>query len=320
MIMALLYARILSILPGRDFFETTEFFLGKIICKAVWLLLACFSFLLCVVMLTNFGQLAVTTSLQETPVIAVYIVMAAVCAAAVKSGIETIGRWSQIIIYIAIGFAVIMFSVSLGYSDINNMLPVLYNGPGPVIKGAVDVLVYPFASVSVLLLVFPAFGKEVSRYRIFCSGLLIGGVMIHGIITSVVMTMGFPAVAESLFPTYLNLKIMKIGDFLPRLEILGILPMSVSLYLNLVVLMLAACRGFAHTVGFQSYRFIVWPVTLLMISFAMFSFDSVLSLHRWFYDVFPAIALVSEIVIPLIVLLVIEIKYRALRQQNRLPT
>jgi len=312
----LVYARLLSVLPGKGLYETLTYFLGKVGSKIFLGFLTWFAFDLCAIVLRNYGQFVVTVGLPETPMIVMMFIMMIVCAMAARSGIEAIGRWSNnFVIYLLLFILISVLLVSENMK-ISNILPVMDNGIGPVARGAFGVFGFPFAETVVFLLAFPAFKKGVPVKKIFLLGLVIGGGVI--LITSLadMLVLGTTIAGSVYYPTYTAMATIHYGEFLQRFEIIASIVFIVAVFLKLTVLLFAASKGVSQILGLEDHRHVVIPITFLVLNVAMFSFDSMIYFHEWTAKVFPFYASFFEILIPITLLIIIEIKKRRMSKKT----
>lgn len=306
----LVYIKLLTALPGKDFFETIRYFFGKVGSKIILVLLIWFCFDLCVIVLRNYGEFMVTVGLPETPLLPAMFIVMIVAVYSVRSGIEAIGRWSSTFIFFVVGFMIISTLLVIPRMDINNLLPVYSNGAIPIAKGALGVVAFPLAETVIFLLVFPAFKKDTSVKKIYFIALLIGGLTI--LISSVtdILVIG-PTMAEDMYyPTYATMATVHFGEFLQRFEIIAAIIFIIAVFLKLTITLFAATKGVARLFGFNDSKFIVVPIALLILAYSMVSFDSMIYLHEWGFKVWPYYAPIFQIVIPLILLIIIKIKQR----------
>ena len=124
----LIYARLLTILPQKDFFETLAYFLGPVGSKIFLVLLTWFAFQNCALVLRNYGQFVITVGLPETPLAAAMFIMMLPCIAAVKGGLQVLGRWSETFIFIVVSFLLISVLMVSKNMEISHLLPVLDEG------------------------------------------------------------------------------------------------------------------------------------------------------------------------------------------------
>lgn len=314
----LIYARLLSVHPEKDFFETLEFFIGKTGSKVIILLLTWFSFQLCSIVLRNYGQFVVTVGLKETPLAIAMFTLIILCSMAVRSGIEVLGRWTENFILYVISFLVISVLLVSPNMNLSNLLPVYDNGIIPIVKGALGVVTFPFAETVVFLLVFPAFKKGISTNKVFLKGLLIGGGII--LITSLtdMLVLGSTLAENMYYPTFTTMSTAHFGDFLQRFEIIAAIVFITAVFLKISILLFAASNGTAKLLGFKDHRFIVIPMALLILSYAMLSFDNMIYYHEWVFKVWPFYGPIFEIIIPLVLLIIIETKRRKQKSTLRL--
>lgn len=305
-----MYARILSMLPGKDLYETLEFFLGKIPSRIFVIITTWFIFDLGAIVLRNFSQFIVTVGLTETPIIVPMASMAATCAIGVKLGIEVLARWTELFITLVLVFIFVGSILLLKYFNFNNLRPVFYNGFGPILKGALGVITFPFGETVAFILAFPAFKKSASLYKIFPLGLLIGSGIIFIMSMAIILVIGVEAASRLYYPAYETLSRINLGEFLQRLEIIAALTFVLSVFLKISVLLMGACKGTARVLGFEDYRFLVIPIAALMVNQSYLSFDNMNEYHQWVFKVWPYYAPAFQIIVPLIILIIIEIKVR----------
>lgn len=309
-VIMLMYARILSILPGKDLYETLEFFFGKILGRIFILIIAWFIFDLGAIVLRNFAQFAVTVALTETPIIIPMVGMVITCALAVKLGIEVLARWTELFIILLFVFIAASLMLLLKYMDIDNLRPALYNGFGPIFKGALGVVTFPLGETIAFLLIFPSFKKNASPYKVFPLGLLIGGVIIFLTSLADVMVIGVDAASSLYYPTYITLSRINLGEFFQRLEVVAALVFVIAVFFKISVLLMGACKGVARVLGFKDHRFTVLPLAALMVNESYSSFYNMTEYHEWVFKVWPYYSPIFEIMTPLIILIIIEIKLR----------
>ena len=116
------------------------------------------------------------------------------------------------------------------------------------------------------------------------------------------------------FPTYTTLSTVYFGDFLQRLEVIAAIVFIISVFLKLSILLMAASRGAAKIFNFNEHRFLVTPIALLILNYAVFSFDSMLLFYEWAEKVTGYYSTFFEVVVPLVLLIIIEVKYKKMKK------
>lgn len=307
-LIVLIFARLISILPDKDFFQTLEFFFGKAGSKITILIFTWFAFDNCALVVRNYSQFIVTVGLKETPLIVIMFIVTIVSVIAVRSGVEVLGRWSESFILFIISFIIISVLLVSQNMKISNILPVFDNGIVPIAKGSLNVITFPLAETVIFLLVFPAFKAGISVKKIFLKGLLIGGSIIFIVSLTDMLVLGSTLSENVYYPTFCAMATVSYGDFFQRMEFIVAIVFIISVFFKLSIYLLGVCKGTANLLGFKDYRFIVIPITFLIINSAFSSFDSIIYYHEWTYKVWPYYAPIYQFIIPLILLLIIEIK------------
>lgn len=312
----LLYARLINIIPGKDFFETLEYFFGKIGSKIVILIFIWYAIFACSQVFRNFGQFVVTVGLKETPFVVVIFLQMLLCAMAARSGIEVLGRLAEVSIIPVISFMILSAILVSQNMDISNILPVLDEGVTPIAKGALGVLSFPLAETIIFLFLFPAFKKGTSVKKIFLTGLLISFPIIFITSLSGLLVLGVNLAENSYYPIFTAMATINYGNFLQRLEIIAAFFFVLSAFFKISIYLLGISKGTAKLFGFKNYRFIIIPISFLTINVAIYSFDSVIDYHEWTYKVWPYYAMVFQVLLPLILLIIIQIKLYVQKRTN----
>ncbi|WIF95761.1 GerAB/ArcD/ProY family transporter [Caminicella sporogenes] len=303
------YARILYLFPQKDLVEIVEIIFGKFIGKIIALLFIWFSFHLGALVLRNFGEFITNVSLPETPIIVSMLFMIIVCIWGVKEGIEVLGRWSNLnlmILFILITVTIILLVPNM---KIDNILPILSRGFKPVFKGAFSVFSFPFAETVVFLLFFSSIDNE-SSYKIYLTGLILGGIIIFATSFSELLVFGEKEYVSFLFPSYKAVGRIKISDFIQSLEIIVSISFLVGGFIKISMCLLASCKGITKLFGFNDYRFIVVPMSLLMINLSYLIYDSTNEMFKWAFEIYGFYALPFQVILPIFILICAEFKKR----------
>lgn len=150
----LIYARILSIFPGKDLFDILNEVFGKILGKIIAMAFIWYAFHLGALVIRNFSEFIQVVSLPETPQLIIVFFTGFICIWIVNAGIEVIGRWTGFFFPILLFILLILAGLAFTEFDMNNIKPVLYNGIKPVIRSAYSVFSFPFAETVVFMMAF----------------------------------------------------------------------------------------------------------------------------------------------------------------------
>ncbi|WML33820.1 endospore germination permease [Clostridium sp. OS1-26] len=313
----MIYSRLLYLFPGKDLFDILYIVFGNIIGKILSIIYIWFSFYLGVLVLRNFSEFTNIIIYPDTPIVVPMIFFILLCIFAIKLGIEVLGRWSEIFI-IANIIAVILVAIILSSTqmEINNLLPVLYNGIKPVISGAFSALSFPFAETIVFTMVFSSFENRKSSYKIYFYGLIIGALILFINSLQNILVLGSDTMIINYFPTYISLSIIRLGTFIERMEATVIIVLIINVFTKATLDMLATCRGIAKLLNIDDYRFLATPIALLTLVFSMFNFKSTMDMTNWAFKVWPYYAIPHQVILPVIILIAAEIKVRKLPSSN----
>lgn len=304
----IIYARLLSIFPKKDLFDILEIAFGKFIGKTISILYIWFSLHLGSLVLRNFGEFIVGISLEKTPPIVPILFIIFLCNWIIKDGIEVLSRWGELFIWVIVFLVIIGVSLLIPDMDINTIFPVLDKGIKPVIQGTFAVFSFPFAETIVFCLVFSSLKNSRSPYKIYIFGLIIGGIIIFVTSLTELLVLGVDSYSTLFFPGNMAVSRINIGHFAQRIEIIVSISFLTGGFIKISLCLLGTCNGIAKVFGFNNYRFILTPITLLMLNLSYLIYGNIFEMTEWAFEVWPYYAFLFQVIFPITLWIIAEIK------------
>lgn len=306
-----IYIRLLRIFPGKDLFDLLHIVFGNFIGKTIALLYVWYAFHLGALVIRNFSEFIQIAAMPETPQYIMVLCMGVLCIWAVKEGIEVIGRCSIIVLLITSMSIIIVLVASLPQGDFINIKPILYNGFKPVISGAFSSFSFPFAETVLFTAIYSGLRNKKSTFKVFYISLFMGGAFILFTATRNLLVLGVDIASNMYFPTYSAVRLIQIGDFLQRVEVIVAIVFTFAGLGKICVCLLAACNGLAKVFNINNYHKLAIPVGLLMMNFSMLVYRNVMEMFDWAIKVYKYYAFPFQVILPIIILIAAEIKVRS---------
>lgn len=310
----LMYYQLYQWFPEDSFTGYVKKILGKKLGTAVGYIYAIAALYISSRVLRVFGEVLLSSTYPETPLVIVHALMILVVIYAVNKGIETIARTAELTIVIVFilaifGFVLIVLS---GVMDIDRILPILENGFVPVLKTVVtETMNVPFGEVMIFTIIFPYLNNN-RRMRIIGVGaMLLSGIMIAGTMLINILTLGFHVVEDSGFPLLATLQMISVADFLERLDVLFLIVLFIDVFSKLVLFFYFGLIGLTELFGLESHKQISYPIGMIVLfcsltiatNYSEYAYQSINISARYFS--FPL-----QVIIPLILLTIAFFKKR----------
>ncbi len=307
--MIFIYSRILSLFPGRDLFDILYIAFGKLFGKVFALLYIWYAFHLGALVIRNFGEFVNTVALPETPMLVPMLLLGTVCIFVARSGVEVMARTSAYLFPIVIFILVAVNALAIPQFELNFLKPVLSQGFAPVIKGGFAAFSFPFAET--ILFVGILFGLKTKRsaYKIYFPSVLFAGTVIVLLTIRNIVILG-ELLGKVYFPSHVAVSRIAIGEFLQRIEVTVAFVLVVCAFVKSAVCLFVACKGIGKVFNLNDYRSVVVQTGLLMIFLAYTYYESIMEMKYWAIKVYPYYAFPFQVIIPLIVWVVLEVKKR----------
>ncbi|WP_432666946.1 endospore germination permease [Wukongibacter baidiensis] len=310
----LIYARIHYIFPDKNLYDVIEICFGKFIGKGIEVIYVLFLIDTGAAILRNYGNFISTVSLYNTPLIIPMICLGILCIWGAKEGIETLGRWAQLFFILPIALILIIALLLSSRMDINNIRPVFYNAIKPIFKGAFGSFSFPFAQVLPLTMIFSSFRRKKDYYKVYSLGLLIGGMVLFITSLTNVLVLGVNEITRLNFPTYALATRLGFSRVLNRMEVIPAILFILGGFVKISIYLIAICKGIEKIFKCPDYRFIVFPISLLVINQSYLSFDSIMYYFEWSNEVWIYYVFPFHVIIPIIIWITAEFKKKRLNK------
>ncbi len=302
-----IYARIMHLMDGKDFFTCVLDWFGGIPGRIVIALLVWYYLYLAAVVVRNFSEFMEIVAMPETPQIPMMISFLLVSAYLCKSRIQVISQWSIVGLCITVGIMIITVLSTVASMRPQNLLPILEHSPPVMMKSTFEIFAFPFAECVVFLPLISA-AKHGSPYKVFFKGLFYSTLVLMVIILRNVLTLGPQLMEAEYFPSYSCARIMEIGSFLSRIEgtisinfiVSGLTKTSLCLY--------SGALGLAKLLNVPNkLDLIIMPIFLFVLMLCALSYTDAVQMFN-FLDFYPFYALPFQVIVPVVIWLVGEWK------------
>lgn len=312
----LVYARIMRLFPEKDLFEIILILFGRIAGKIIIFLMSWYALHLCALVLRNFSEFIQIATMPETPQLPVMLSMILVVAYMAKSGIETMGKWAIVALFIVISVLFLTILLSLNKMDFTNILPVMESGFDKISNGAINLCAFPFAETVLFLCLASAVKKNDSPYSLFLLAALFGTLLFILMMLRNLFTLGSKLSDASYYASYEAVRLINIKDYLSRIE--GSISVNFILagIIKLTVCLIAASKGAAKLFDINNYRLLILPISLLVVALSAIVYKSVMEMFG-FLKFYTYYAIPFQIIIPLAVLVAAEIKVRRMSKEQQ---
>jgi spore germination protein KB len=307
--MTLVYGRLLTLFPGKGLYEIFELITGSYISKALSIIYIWYSFHLGALVMRNFGEFVNTVAMPETPIMFPMLCLALVSIISVKSGIEIIGRLSAHILPFIIFIIIIIQLLSVPLLNFSNLKPFGEEGITAILSGAFSAFSFPYAETVLFIVILFSLKNTKSYYKVYLSGLIIGGTIIVILTTRNILVLG-ALLEKYYFPSHVAVSMIRIGDFVERVEVTVAVVFVYGVFIKTSVCLYVACRGISKLLKLRDYRPLVIQTGILMTFLAYILYDTIMEMQFWAFKVYAYYAFPFQVIIPILLWITSEIKTR----------
>ena len=293
--------------PQHTLVQYSVVLLGKAAGKLVAGAYILFFLVLNVLVIREFSQFLTLTMVPKTPPYILNIAVVLVGGYAAAKGIEVVARMTQFVFPLFVVGTLFIFVLAIPSMEPGKLLPLLEGGVLPIIRSSVTPASW-YGEVIVLVMLLPAVNKpQEAKNRGYLAILAVAGFLSLDIL----ITLGIfgPELTSYLqVPFWTLSKYIEFGNYLQRVEsvvvVLWITGMTIKIALFSYVLALAT----AQVLGSTAYQPVLYPLALVQIIAASYPLINMAALAVILDQYWPPFALLFELVLPLFLLLVAQIR------------
>lgn len=272
--------------------------------KLIGLLYVCFFIHLTSVLMVQFCYFLVIAIMPETPIAFFLISFMLVCAYAVRNGIEVISRLTEIFVPITIGAVIIIIIFMFKLMDFKGVLPMMENGFMPIFYGGLTT-----AGRSVEILIFAMLLPYLNNFKKVKSAILFSYLLIDLnvllIALAIITTFGAVDAKIHLFPFFDAIKLVNIGEFLERIEVIHMAIWLCGIVIQVSLFYYFSALGLGQLCNLKDYKPLVLPLGTIIVSLAILIAPNIVEQFTFLnYKVFIWYSLFFILVIPSILFVV----------------
>jgi spore germination protein (amino acid permease) len=258
----LIVASVASLHPGKSLVGIMIDCFGNRAGKIIGLLYGLFFIWLAGTILHVFGYYEISIEFPETPILFIDICFMVVIAFAVKIGLETLGRMSELFV-IFFGFVVFITFASI-FTDFHPLAfkPILKDGIMPPLMSGLQSAILPFAEVTIALTIFPNVNNQKKIFKIANITTLVTGAFLFAIMVRNITVVGVDLSGRNIFPAE------KVFRLMPGIDVYPLLDLDVIMTgtLKVAVILYAAVRTIGEVFSLKEFKILVFPSAALAVS------------------------------------------------------
>lgn len=292
--------------PKQTVVQFSEQIVGRFLGKIISIIILIVYLLATGHIVRGYSEFIVSSFLTDTPISVIIAAMVMLCAFAVQGGLEVLGRLAQLfapLFIIPIFIAIILLSPDF---EVKNIFPILAEGIGPSLKGAI----VPAAWFSeffliIFLLPFLTDAKKGRKYGMFT----VLAVMVTLVVVNlaVLFILG-PTTPSKAFPLMNATRYISLGEFFENLESIAMAVWIVGAFVKISVFFYVTALGTAQLLKLSDYRVVIWPFAIIVVEIAFWSIPSSAVYTSYLTLVLPFYSPLVQTIIPLFLLVIARMR------------
>ncbi len=291
-----------SMYPGLSIIQYSEQILGKVAGKITGGVFVFWLIHVNSIIIQEFGEFMNVAFMPETPTVVFSGLITLLCGVALFYGLELVARLAEFLFPVLLALAMVILALAASNFSLAEITPVLSNGVLPVLAGSMPPAAWRGEVVlAAMLLPFlnkPEQGCRAGIYAVILIGFLLflNAIEVAGVYGE--------ETGRLVFPVLKMVRDIDILDFFQRIEVLLMAAWISGLFVKVAVFYYCAALALAQLAGLSSYRPLITPMGVLLVSMAAYNFRNIYELAGFISTLWPFYGLSVELLLPLFLLIV----------------
>ncbi len=301
--------------PGQTVVQYSRRLLGPVLGGAVGLVYAGFFIYINAFVVREFSEMLVTNYYKETPQVVFVLGIVFVAVYIVWYGLEVLTRVNDMVLPLVLIMLGVLLITSVPIAEPENLLPVLDNGVGPVLQGAVPAAVFFDETVIMLVLISNLTRPAEARVAIAKAVLLVGLIQLLVVVT--VVTVLGTLTENQLYPTLHLARHLRVGPYLANVDPLILLIWILGGFLKVTIFHYCATICAAQLLGLSGYGLVSVVNGAILSILAVVLWEDAIELSYQISRIIPPFFLAVQAGIPVLLLAVAFFKRQGVTAGDR---
>ncbi|KZL92500.1 GerAB/ArcD/ProY family transporter [Clostridium magnum] len=303
----LVYTSLSKKYPGRNLIEINNILYGRYLGKVMSILYIWYFWYIIAANFRFTADFFSTYLFPETDISVFIVILAIICAYAIKKGIEVIARSSFILSILTIIIAILITVLTIKDMNLSNFLPLFQINLKQFVQGTNLMVSIPFGEIVTFLMIFPYVNDMKQVKKSAFMGLIIGAMFFLTVILRNIAVLGNIGSIHFL-PSYQVARLINVGDFITRMEILIALVLIFNEFVKICIFYCATVLSISQFFKMRSYKPLVIPVGIISIVLSIIMFDSPAEHADFAATIYVIYVIPTIIIFPVISLIIASIK------------
>lgn len=218
--------------------------------------------------LRDFTGLISISSMPHTPRLFIGALLILTVSYGIMTGFETICRAAEILfplMVIGLVAAYILLFATKNILFFTRLQPILEKGLAFDIAKGWRLITFPFGEPIVFAMLFKNVNEPQKIRKAVVLSIITEGIVLSAITVMFIAGLGVEYASITNFPLLETLRLIKVGGFLDRLDILIVVTLVVAGFMKISIFMYVATLGTAQLFKVQSLRFLAFPFGALTL-------------------------------------------------------
>lgn len=317
LLLVMLYITLGNMFPNMTLIEMIEQTLGKWLGKIVSIFVILFSLTTAAELLYFIGEFITTQMMIETPIAAIHILFALIVIMGIRYGLETLIRSAEILFPWFIFLFLILFFFIAPQIQFQYIQPILEIEIKPMVRAILLFTGVVHLPLFVLLMIFPVhINKPKQAKKAFFLGACIGSILLVIIIALSILILGVNATVRQVYPSYALAKMVNVGNFMQRVEVIIAFMWIITIYFRLTVYFYLTVIGLSQILKLKNHRPLTLPLGMILVTISLIVHPNTPHSIEYNANVWVPYIFIYGFILPLSLLIIAKIRKNFRQKSN----
>ncbi|MDP4170741.1 MAG: endospore germination permease, partial [Bacillota bacterium] len=293
-----LYYRVYMIDSNRTFLDNCRNVMGKWLGGTISIIYIFYCYISVALLMRELGAFFLTHFLIRTPMQIIMGLFILTVALAVRIGVVSIARASEIFIPVVLLLLSFLFFMLIYKINLKEFFPIWENGSKSILRGSIPFSAFAYMEIVSIIIFFSLVKDEKITFKKIWIPSLLGGAVLVIATCYCITVLGVDEAANSLYPTLKLGQKIKIGVFFQRLDIIVAILWLLTMFFKTVFYYYFTIQGTGMLFKLKEPNYLIFPLAFLAIPLGLNVAENIVDLNYELVNIWPFFDFTVSIIIP----------------------
>lgn len=280
LLVALMTTYITDKFPNMEYTQILDKLFNRIGGRIIALIYLIFSIFLISLVENDISGLISTMVMNKTPTWILSLSITLIISYIFSKGIENFSLNVELLFPLSFVLIIFIYIILLiKFGDLNNLFPIFVENPKNIIRGTLDIFSFPYLDNCILVFIYSLSKNKVKKHKVIIKAYLIISPLFVVRSLAIISVLGIDESLRYTYPLFEAVRLIQIGNYIERLELLLLISWVINVYVKLGVCYYVILKCLQYIFNLDDYKKLSMALLIFVIPLSLNTISNIQDIY-----------------------------------------